>query len=290
MEINDKIIYLYNYESNPICRDFGKPYAQSLGLNSDNLTSWEYYYNNGYNLIVDAGWKTEASMLIIEDIIEQCNTKRVVFRIVDDNPTTYSEHDRRFAENPSLMNFQLISPYRHVYFDYHNAIWIPYHYEVNEELTCDFDEYQSRDNIPILTGAIDERIYPTRSMYNKVGKVARISHPGYSGRCWKGNVGKDYLNKLHDYKFMVVSTSYHDFELLKYVECAEAGCCPIGEFTRSMLITMPDALKQLQRFDNLSKVGLSGPYAHYLAMKYRIYIKTIYSKSNIINKINNLFV
>lgn len=290
MSINDNIVYLYNYDSNPICRDFGEPFAKSLGLKSDDLKSWRYYLEAGMNLIIDLGWKTKESTNIISELLLKVPYERVYFRIVDDYPETYSEYDAFFAQNSILHRYRFISPYNHVYFGKVVPTWIPYHYEVNEELTCDFDEYLSRDNTPILTGAIDERIYPTRSMYNRVGKVARIHHPGYSGKCWSGNVGMDYLHKLAKYKFMVVTTCYQDYELLKYIECAEAGCCPIGEFTRSMLVTMPDALRQLQRFDDLIEVGLSGPYAHYLTMKYRKYIKSIYSKSNIINQINNLFV
>lgn len=287
--IKNNLVYLFNQDFNPICRDAGKPYAESLGLKYDYLPTWREYLSKDYNLIVDTGWKTEDSIKILEDILQNGDPSRIILRVVDDYPQTYSNLDIQFINNELLRKFRLVSPYRHVYFGYHVAKWVPYHYEIDDEIENDFNEFLSRNPKPLLTGALDRQIYPIRAMYADCGNVEIMTHPGYSGRCWEGNVGKAYLQKLSKYRFMVMSTCYHDFELLKYIECAEAGCCPIGEFTKSMLAVMPDNLRKLQRFDDLSEIRIGGPYGHYLAMQYRRFIKTIYSKTLVINKINNLF-
>ena len=113
--IKDNIIYLFNQEFNPICRDAGKPYAESLGLKYNYLPTWKDYINKGYNLIVDTGWKTEESLKVLLDILEHGCPRNIVFRVVDDNPKTYSEFDKQFISENRLSEFELISPYLHVH-------------------------------------------------------------------------------------------------------------------------------------------------------------------------------
>ena len=112
------------------------------------------------------------------DILEHGCPRNIVFRVVDDNPKTYSEFDKQFISENRLSEFQLISPYNHVYYEHHVAKWIPYHYEPSEELSISAEEFIMRNPIPLLTGALDKDIYPTRFMYSESKCIKKLKHPG----------------------------------------------------------------------------------------------------------------
>lgn len=90
-----------------------------------------------------------------------------------------------------------------------------------------------------LSGARDARVYPGRfaiqQLVSSVGLIRHLvtdlPHPGYNqdGEPLKHAViGQTYVDFASRYTHFFVCPSCYDVELMKYLECAYAGCVPIG--------------------------------------------------------------
>lgn len=285
----NQITYLINPESNPICRDAMIPYAKSFGLPYDDVKNHEKYDT----IIIDCGWKTPS---YIKDVIKCIETHKgkVFLRVVDDYIESYEVVDKRFAwfieDINEVSGVTFISPYHHQIYRQYEPIWIPYHYEVCDEVEI----HAGRLDKAILTGFNDYRIYPFRGLIYKheSNLIESFLHPGYSGRCWnQNNVGEGYISMLAQYKFMIVTTCYLDYELMKYIECAEAGCVPVGEFPKYFLANMPAELRKLHctSVDEIDDVirGCINQYGQ-LSRLYREWVQSEFNKEKILNKIYSL--
>lgn len=285
----NQITYLINPDSNPICRDAMIPYAVSLGIPFDDINNHEQYDK----IIIDCGWKTADYVKSIIKCVES-HKGQIYFRVVDDYIESYEVQDKRFAwfieDLSEISNIKFISPYHHLIYRQYIPIWIPYHYDESSEVSIN----NGRLEKAILTGFNDYKIYPVRAQfYNSESKlIDTFKHPGYSGRCWDNtNTGQGYINNLSQYKFMIVTTCYLDYELMKYIECAEAGCVPIGEFPKYFLANMPSKLRKLH-CTSVSEcesiiADISNEYKVYAGV-YRQWIKSEFNKNKILNKIYEL--
>lgn len=222
-----------------------RSYAESVGIEYDDLANYNKWLGKR-TFIIELGWYDDEYVELLKYIMTALkDSKFIYYRIVDDNPTSYTEHHliiKKLIDNSNNIANHIIAPYDCKYFGKYYAYVIPYHYDDHLEYLLEED----RKDKAILTG-FDCELYPLRhDLYkSQLANVDILKHPGYSGNGWKsGKLGQSFIEHLSWYKVMVVTTGDEN-ELLKYVEAAEAGCAPLGDFPRSLLNLMSSELKYL---------------------------------------------
>lgn len=127
---------------------------------------------------------------------------------------------------------------------------LPFPYDTQREIDIPMD---GRKRKVLLTGEQWRRIYPLRHKalmtwkWNPLGRLAMdvLRHPGYpdAGTKPTHNITHDrFVAKLGEYKLALMCPSVFGVELMKYVECAYAGCVPIGEAPRSISEEVCDSI------------------------------------------------
>jgi len=118
----------------------------------------------------------------------------------------------------------------------------PYPYERRREVDRAVAERRRR---LFLSGARSRRLYPSRSAlvrrraWNPIlrAAVARLRHPGYPdlGATPRHDVVREkYVDLAARHTHFFLDPSRYGVELMKYVECAYAGCVPLGELPTSL--------------------------------------------------------
>lgn len=266
----DNILYVGSMKP-LICRDGNEKYANSMDLKFVGYSQFINSINNNWNydkgkaIIFDiaVGWTTLDEISEIEDYLKYLRHQdcKVFFRLVDQFKHQESSDVYTIMKGLSnVYNIPIIGTYQVDYYGLKVCGVIPYPYLMEEERS-NKDIYDREDSI-ILTGADIPDIYPLRcSLYNLSSEyIESINHPGYSGKGWcNGLIGDKYLDKLSKYQFMACTTCIEGYELLKYIECAEAGCIPIGEVPPSLkgteaekyIIEIPkNLLNSVEEFNN----------------------------------------
>jgi hypothetical protein len=139
----------------------------------------------------------------------------------------------RFSNTFLLLKYHPVALLNFLSFLYPTrSIIIPFAYDKSRE-----ENREIRKNKIILSGKISS-IYPEREWFEKRMKLPilsffmnKLKHPGYTDVGEKKQhslIGSSYINFLSNYRFMFVSPSMYKVELLKYNECAYAGCIPVG--------------------------------------------------------------
>lgn len=231
-----------------ICSDAGPLYAKSMNWLCGKIG---LDYPSDRILIIDNRIDSN-EIKIIRELISR-NQHTFVFKLGD---------GMREACNSDYIRFLFtIEPQKRIYFisPYNNdfltktlstkhgiryVLTIPYAYNkiMEKEL-----QFPNRRKKILISGSVGEEAYPLRwklhiETYHKIwalNKVKYLKHPGYADLGFKQQhsyIGDKYLQLLSKYKFMMVSPSVYDYELLKYRECAYAGCCPIGRLSSSISI------------------------------------------------------
>lgn len=258
---------IYVGSSKPlICRDGNEQYAKSMDL---EFTTYKELPNikrdSGKYVIIDiaVGWTTSEEMDIIDEFIYRYPYRAI--RLVDQ-----FEHQRTedvYLRMQKLIidkNVKLITAYDCDYYDLPVSLILPYPYLSEDETGKRLDERIAKI---ILTGADVKGIYPLReklySFADESKYIDTLKHPGYSGKHWStGLVGKSYMEHLSKYAFMAVTTCIENYTLLKYIECAECGCVPIGESTKMLnnnkwikgsIINIPNSINSASEFDEWFK-------------------------------------
>lgn len=267
----DDIIYVGS--SKPlICRDGNEQYAKSMDLKFmtyQDLPKLDKDRDKIFIIIdISAGWTSPEDMDIVEDFLNKYRgfrNKNIAIRLVDQ-----FEHQRTeevYLRMQKLIidkNVKLITAYDCDYYDLPVSLILPYPYLSEDETGKRLDERMAKI---ILTGADVKGIYPLReklySFADKSRYIDTLKHPGYSGKHWNtGLVGKSYMEHLSKYAFMAVTTCIENYTLLKYVECAECGCVPIGESTKMLnnnkwikgsIINIPNSINSASEFDEWFK-------------------------------------
>lgn len=286
---------IYVGSSKPlICRDGNSQYARSMDLNFITYDKLSNIESRSLYFIIDisAGWTTSEDMDIIEEFVSRTSSKRLSIRLVDQfehqrNTDTYL----RMAKISIDHCIPIIGTYDVDYYDLDVALVLPYPYLDNEVVKT-----PTNDRIlssTILTGANVKGIYPMREKLYSIADnsecIDTINHPGYSGRGWKnGVIGENYLKSLSRYVFMICTTCNENYELLKYIECAEAGCIPIGEIPNSLkgtegekyFIEIPnEVLESPRSFDIWFLNTKNKTDCHRYSVSYRNYIKSVRDKN-----------
>jgi len=301
------INYIYIDTTKPqIGRDIMEKYADSVGftkVNIKDILSNKVEIHNS-NCILDYGYPYwDLDFDVFKSMISECYFKltkdnKVIFRIVDDNPPKYNEFDFWILNFIRDNNITLTTPYDIKYLGWLNPVFIPFHYIKEDEYEIGGD----RDDLYLLSGLRNWIYYPYRThIYDhayQYDKIKVLQHPGYSGRLWSGcnHIGKGYLDELTRHKFMIV-TDGDECEVVKYVECAECGCLPVGYFSPSLRKDLPWLEESKLHFtypdDMISSIINNHDYYvnnyEELAKRYRDDIIKFRSKELIITKYENLF-
>lgn len=114
---------------------------------------------------------------------------------------------------------------------------LPFPYDRSQELERSFE---TRRRKVFLSGAKNEKLYPLRTRMRRRMKinplmwlaVTVLKHPGYpeSGRTPRHNIiFERYIEYASQFSHFFLCPSRYRVELMKYVECAYAGCVPVGE-------------------------------------------------------------
>ncbi|HEU6449515.1 MAG TPA: hypothetical protein VFV23_13865 [Verrucomicrobiae bacterium] len=117
------------------------------------------------------------------------------------------------------------------------VVHLPYPYDAARQIERDFHMRQRR---VFLSGAQSRRLYPLRHglhrkrRWNLLARfvVSELPHPGYSDagqRPGHDLIHERYLEHAAGFTHFFLCPSRYRVELMKYVECAYAGCVPIGE-------------------------------------------------------------
>jgi hypothetical protein len=135
------------------------------------------------------------------------------------------------------------------------VVRLPYPYDVSKQIDRDFARRQRR---VFLSGAQSRELYPLRHglrrkrRWNPLARLAvsELPHPGYPDigeRQRHGFVHERYIDHAAGFTHFFLCPSRYRVELMKYVECGQAGCVPIGE--------PPNSLKEHVRHCFLSYSG-----------------------------------
>lgn len=276
MQKRTDLVYVGSTKS-LICRDGNVGYANSMDL---EFKSYEYLSTNPSHVIIDisAGWTDEVGLRYITSYIT--NHEGIIFiRLVDQfkhqlGSLAYSQ--LLYLYDKYKYKMSIIGTYHADYYGMKVDLVLPYPYLEEESIE---NNWSDRINDPVLTGANIRDIYPMRcKLFDMIGEsshLIRLKHPGYSGKHWNDAIiGEDFIKFLSNHKFMICTTCNEEYELLKYIECAEAGCVCVGQVPKGLkgtkaedlIIKIPDEVTESAKLfdewtqDYLMKVDES--YAH----------------------------
>lgn len=225
-----------------ICDDAGHCYANNMGwpvvkVSELNVTEKEIFAVDN-RITADEAAK-------LEIIIRQNSDTTFLLKIVDPFMENVRHHYYEFLSRMSeCANTFLLSVYQPTELadilkgQYkHRFIHLPYPYLKEREV-----ERNSKLNRIVITGALNEQVYPYRySVWKKVTRswlrpffFSILKHPGYAELSEKKQhahrvVGALFVEHLSLFKYMLLCPTRCKIELLKFYECAYAGCMPVGE-------------------------------------------------------------
>jgi hypothetical protein len=226
-----------------ITYDAGSGYAQRMGWEYSGLDKWKQYRD--YLNIIDCRI-SEAECEWVENLIQQQRQTQFVLRIVDPYYSCHSQaYYRLLFRVKDWENVRFLSPYQPTELvkqlqeaaGDRKVIWLPYPFIVENNVTTNM---AGRRKQVIFSGARNPHLYPERQAFISAvrrnpllwGKVHHLKHPGYpdTGQPQQHMiVGKYYIQYLSKFRWMFISPSRCRLEFLKYSECANAGCVPVGQ-------------------------------------------------------------
>lgn len=253
------ILYLLSKDINYkklICHDAGPEYAASMNWKTDFFKK-DYSFKRDVYYVIDNRISSQECE-ILKAAIQTNQSILFLPKIVDPyfyNITHYYYHF--LADVAQCINVRLLSVYEPkeltLYlssFAAHKPIHIPYAYDPSREIGLDC--LNSRTKKVLISGALDQTLYPYRAaIFLKTRRsilrlfFPKLSHPGYAemnnSNFSHNIVGDSYVNYLGKYRWMLVCGTRAEVELLKYYECAYAGCLPVGKPPSSY----PDEMREL---------------------------------------------
>jgi hypothetical protein len=235
--------------ANLICRDCGPAYARSLRLPWSDVDSLGDLSDNSA-VVVDSTLN-DAEVMRVRKFIDR-DTALVLLKVVD----PYWSRDTRGSDRSSYTrlvetrccrpNVAILSPYepkewlKEVVDQLKpRLIVLPYPYLPEAEQALTPDNFAARRDRAVLTGARSGRKYPQRARIHRLRHILAkyrnsfdlLEHPGYPnlGQARRHNfVFDEFLRFIAGYKTFYICPSRADLEFLKYTECAQAGCAPVG--------------------------------------------------------------
>lgn len=272
-----------------ICRDGNEGYAKSMDL---EFKDYSYLATNPSRVIIDisAGWTDEVGLRYITSYIT--NHEGLIFiRLVDQ-----FQHQMKLPAYSQLLELyskykyklRIIGTYHANYYGMKVDLVLPYPYLEEESIE---NNWSDRSDKLVLTGANIRDIYPLRcKLFDLMGYskyIDGLRHPGYSGKYWNNAlIGGKFIEFLSKHKFMICTTCNEEYELLKYIECAEAGCICVGQVpnglrgtnAENLIINIPDEVTESHElFDEWARDYLMKVDESY-ALDYKEFIKRTRSK------------
>lgn len=283
-----------------ICRDGNKQWSDSMDLKFIDYLEFitlEFSSDKVFIIDVSVGWTDDLLTISLTSKISELIKKKnkIYIRLVDQ--FKYQWYSRIYEWVTGLCEvykIKIIKTYDCNYNGLDHLVILPYPYLDEDEFTIS-DDCEEREKNLFLSGADISDIYPTRCKLYDLSEdflIKTLRHPGYSGNHWsKGKIGYEYLKELHNHWFMACTTTHPDkYDLLKYVECAEAGCVCVGEVPKMLegteaekwIIKIPDwSLKGIGIFNEWFDNTLKDLDVELYASEYRRCIKEMRDKEKI---------
>lgn len=283
-----------------ICRDGNKQWSDSMDLKFIDYLEFitlEFSSDKVFIIDVSVGWTDDLLIMSLTSKISELIRKKnkIYIRLVDQfKYQWYSRIYEWVTRLCEVYKIKIIKTYNCDYNGLDHLVILPYPYLDEDEFTIS-DDCEEREKSLFLSGADINDIYPMRCRLYDLSEdflIKTLRHPGYSGSHWsKGKIGYEYLKELHNHWFMVCTTTHPDrYDLLKYVECAEAGCVCVGEVPKMIegteaekwIIKIPDwSLKGIGIFYEWFDNTLKNLDVELYASEYRKCIKELRGKEKI---------
>jgi hypothetical protein len=176
----------------------------------------------------------------------------IFFKLSDPDMPTYREEVTRYifrqANVPGVHYISIYDPEGPLQdfmatLSRSHVLRLPFPYDAKQEVECEFDD---RRRAVFLSGSADPRpLYPLRSRLRRqiwVNPLLRLvvtdlPHPGYPERGEAPRhdlVFERFVRRAAQYSHFFLCPTRYRSELMKFVECAYAGCVPIGEAPNSL--------------------------------------------------------
>ena len=292
-----------------ICRDGNKQWSDSMDLKFIDYLEFitlEFSSDKVFIIDVSVGWTNDLLTISLTSKISKLIKKNKIYiRLVDQfRYQWYSKVYEWVTGLCDVYKIKIIKTYDCNYNELDHLVILPYPY-LNEDEFIISDDCEEREKNLLLSGADISDIYPTRCKLYDLSEdflIKTLRHPGYSGNHWdKGKIGYSYLKELHKHWFMACTTTHPDrYDILNYVECAEAGCVCVGEVPKMLegteaekwIIKIPDwSLKGVGIFSEWFDNTLKDLDVELYASEYRKCIKKLRGKEKIkrllLDSINN---
>lgn len=283
-----------------ICRDGNKQWSDSMDLKFIDYLEFitlEFSSDKVFIIDVSVGWTDDLLIMSLTSKISELIKKKnkIYIRLVDQfKYQWYSRIYEWVTRLCEVYKIKIIKTYNCDYNGLDHLVILPYPYLDEDEFIIS-DDCEEREKSLFLSGADIKDIYPIRCKLYDLSEdflIKTLRHPGYSGSHWsKGKIGYEYLKELHNYWFMACTTTHPDrYDLLKYVECAEAGCVCVGEVPKMLegteaekwIIKIPDwALNGIGIFSEWFDNTLKDLDVELYASEYRGCIKEMRDKEKI---------
>lgn len=283
-----------------ICRDGNKQWSDSMDLKFIDYLEFitlEFSSDKVFIIDVSVGWTDDLLIMSLTSKISELIRKKnkIYIRLVDQfKYQWYSRIYEWVTRLCEVYKIKIIKTYNCDYNGLDHLVILPYPYLDEDEFTIS-DDCEEREKSLFLSGADINDIYPMRCRLYDLSEdflIKTLRHPGYSGSHWsKGKIGYEYLKELHNHWFMACTTTHPDrYDLLKYVECAEAGCICVGEVPKMLegteaekwIIKIPDwSLKGIGIFYEWFNNTLKDLDVELYASEYRRCIKEMRDKEKI---------
>lgn len=283
-----------------ICRDGNKQWSDSMDLKFIDYLEFitlEFSSDKVFIIDVSVGWTDDLLIMSLTSKISELIKKKnkIYIRLVDQfKYQWYSRIYEWVTRLCEVYKIKIIKTYNCDYNGLDHLVILPYPYLDEDEFIIS-DDCEEREKSLFLSGADIKDIYPIRCKLYDLSEdflIKTLRHPGYSGNHWnKGKIGYEYLKELHNHWFMACTTTHPDkYDLLKYVECAEAGCVCVGEVPKMLegteaekwIIKIPDwSLKGIGIFYEWFDNTLKDLDVELYASEYRKCIKEMRDKEKI---------
>lgn len=239
-----------------ICDDAGPGYARSMEWASVSLKDLKNV-DSKYIYIID-NRVSENETLALSKIFTNNPLAKFIIKIVDPFLENFDHFYYLWAfKMVTLDNVNLLSVYECKELTSFiskvsgkSIIYAPYPYDQAKEISL--NNLNKRSNKIIISGSVNGQFYPFRSSIwlKSRRSLSRflfsiLKHPGYAeihNQDFSHNYVRDnFIKYLSNYKHMLLCGSRCEIELLKFHECAYAGCLPVGKCPS----TFPEEIKDL---------------------------------------------
>ena len=293
----------------------GPAYAISMDIKYEDIMSVTDFHGI---FIIDTVLNEE-ECFFIEKKITDYKSSLFIFKIID----PYFEYEKekyffkllfRVARKQNVFFISTLHPAEvtlelDTFTNNQKLLFLPYPYQQTKEIEVDYQDFSRRKPLICYSGAVNELIYPNRSIFIKKwrrnpllwNKIEYLKHPGYKDH---GNkvihqlTGNEYIKHLSQYKTAFCDSSRSNLEFVKFGECAYAHCIPFGEAPASFSEEMKKYFIQIdyQNFYSSIKktLSISNEEQYGLSKQYRLAFKRERNKSllqsklvDFVNKISN---